>query len=418
MHVAFELKNVHSPFHLPNMDIYTRKSLWKWYLAAAGVLIVILSLWYTKNLADQLAEREKQQVEQYLAAQRLLGKAETDPNQFFNCDVSFPLQVVQANTTVPILLIGDNGKIDGFVNIGEDSMGFLDPVDVEKIRVRMVEEGADTMHINPTEDVHQIVMYSKSRLLMLLEWYPYIQLLLISAFIFLGYMGFSSARRAEQNQVWLGMAKETAHQLGTPITAILGWIETLKAVNEDRPDNQEMLMELGNDVSRLELVADRFSKIGATPELTPVNLYEELEACRAYMQRRAPRRVSFEFPNPSECEPLLTYLNPPLFDWVVENLLRNAIDAMEDGQGTISGIIYQEGNRACIDISDTGKGIPGNKYNTVFKPGYSTKTRGWGLGLSLSRRIIVEYHKGKIFVKKSELGKGTTFTIKLRTGKV
>ncbi|MEZ4892446.1 MAG: hypothetical protein R2778_05465 [Saprospiraceae bacterium] len=166
------------------MDIYTRKSLWKWYLAAAGVLIVILSLWYTKNLADQLAEREKQQVEQYLAAQRLLGKAETDPNQFFNCDVSFPLQVVQANTTVPILLIGDNGKIDGFVNIGEDSMGFLDPVDVEKIRVRMVEEGADTMHINPTEDVHQIVMYSKSRLLMLLEWYPYIQLLLISAFIF------------------------------------------------------------------------------------------------------------------------------------------------------------------------------------------------------------------------------------------
>ncbi|MCB0525186.1 MAG: HAMP domain-containing sensor histidine kinase [Saprospiraceae bacterium] len=400
------------------MDIYTRKSLWKWYLAAAGVLIVILSLWYTKNLADQLAEREKQQVEQYLAAQRLLGKAETDPNQFFNCDVSFPLQVVQANTTVPILLIGDNGKIDGFVNIGEDSMGFLDPVDVEKIRVRMVEEGADTMHINPTEDVHQIVMYSKSRLLMLLEWYPYIQLLLISAFIFLGYMGFSSARRAEQNQVWLGMAKETAHQLGTPITAILGWIETLKAVNEDRPDNQEMLMELGNDVSRLELVADRFSKIGATPELTPVNLYEELEACRAYMQRRAPRRVSFEFPNPSECEPLLTYLNPPLFDWVVENLLRNAIDAMEDGQGTISGIIYQEGNWACIDISDTGKGIPGNKYNTVFKPGYSTKTRGWGLGLSLSRRIIVEYHKGKIFVKKSELGKGTTFTIKLRTGKV
>ena len=297
-------------------------------------------------------------------------------------------------------------------------MGFLDPVDVEKIRVRMVEEGADTMHINPTEDVHQIVMYSKSRLLMLLEWYPYIQLLLISAFIFLGYMGFSSARRAEQNQVWLGMAKETAHQLGTPITAILGWIETLKAVNEDRPDNQEMLMELGNDVSRLELVADRFSKIGATPELTPVNLYEELEACRAYMQRRAPRRVSFEFPNPSECEPLLTYLNPPLFDWVVENLLRNAIDAMEDGQGTISGIIYQEGNWACIDISDTGKGIPGNKYNTVFKPGYSTKTRGWGLGLSLSRRIIVEYHKGKIFVKKSELGKGTTFTIKLRTGKV
>ncbi len=400
------------------MDIYTRKSRWKWYLAATGILIIMLSLWYTKYLADQLATREKQQVEQYLAAQQLLGKAETDPNQFFNCDVSFPLQVVQDNNTVPILLIGDNGKIDGYVNIGEDSMGFIDPVKLEKIRKTMVEEGADTLHINPTGDVHQVVMYSKSKLLDLLEWYPYLQLLLISAFITLGYLGFSAARRAEQNKVWLGMAKETAHQLGTPITAILGWIETLKAVNEDRPDNQEMLTELRNDVTRLELVADRFSKIGATPELSAVNLYEELDACRQYMQRRSPRRVTFEFPDPSAQAPLVAYLNPPLFDWVIENLLRNAIDAMEEGVGTISARIYTEGRWACIDISDTGKGIPSSKFSTVFKPGYSTKKRGWGLGLSLSRRIMVEYHKGKIFVKKSELGKGATFTLKVRTGQV
>ena len=397
------------------MDIYTRKSQWKWYLAAIGVLIVVLSLWYTKRLADQLAIREKQQVEQYLAAQRLLGKAETDPNNFFNCDVSFPLKVVQDNTTVPILLVSESGKIDGYVNVGEDSLGNIDPAVLEKIHTRMVAEKADTLIISPTEGVKQIVMYSKSRLLGMLEWYPYIQLLLITAFVAFGYLGFSTARRAEQNQVWLGMAKETAHQLGTPITAILGWIETLRAVNEDREDNQEMLDELSKDVSRLELVADRFSKIGATPELSPVNLYDELESCRAYMQRRAPRKVLFHFPNPMDSEPLIVFLNPPLFDWVVENLLRNAIDAMEEGKGSITAQVYREGNWACIDISDTGKGIPASKFNTVFKPGYSTKTRGWGLGLSLSKRIIVEYHKGKIFVKKSEVGKGTTFTLKLRT---
>lgn len=397
------------------MDIYTRKSQWKWYLAAIGVLIVFLSLWYTKRLADQLAIREKQQVEQYLAAQRLLGKAETDPNNFFNCDVSFPLKVVQDNTTVPILLVGESGKIDGYVNVGEDSLGNIDPAVLEKVHQRMVAEKADTMIISPTEGVRQIVMYSKSRLLGMLEWYPYIQLLLISAFVAFGYLGFSTARRAEQNQVWLGMAKETAHQLGTPITAILGWIETLKAVNEDRADNQEMLDELSKDVSRLELVADRFSKIGATPELSPVNLYDELESCRAYMQRRAPRKVQFHFPDPAASAPLIVFLNPPLFDWVIENLLRNAIDAMEEGKGSITANVYSEGNWACIDITDTGKGIPSGKFNTVFKPGYSTKTRGWGLGLSLSKRIIVEYHKGKIFVKKSEVGKGATFTVKLRT---
>ncbi|MEY3194072.1 MAG: hypothetical protein RIQ78_168 [Bacteroidota bacterium] len=400
------------------MDIYSRKSQWKWYLGAVGILIVVLSLWYTKYLASQLAIREKQQVEQYLAAQRLLGSAETDPQQFLECDVSFPLKVVQDNNTVPILLIGESGKIDGFVNVGEDSLGNISPEKLEKVRLRMIEEGADTLQISPTEDIHQVVMYAKSSLLDLLEWYPYIQLLLISAFIALGYLGFSTARRAEQNQVWLGMAKETAHQLGTPITAILGWIETLKEVNEDRADNQEMLDELRNDVTRLELVADRFSKIGATPELIAVNLYDELESCKAYMQRRAPRRVSFQFPDPEQQDPLMVYLNPPLFDWVIENLLRNAIDAMEEGKGIISAHVYLEGQWACIDISDTGKGIHTNKFNTVFKPGYSTKTRGWGLGLSLSKRIMVEYHKGRIYVKKSEVGKGTTFTLKVRTGKV
>ncbi|TNE58112.1 MAG: HAMP domain-containing histidine kinase, partial [Bacteroidetes bacterium] len=227
------------------------------------------------------------------------------------------------------------------------------------------------------------------------------------------YLGFSASRRAEENQVWLGMAKETAHQLGTPITAILGWVEALKAANEDNPMNQEMLDELRNDVTRLELVADRFSKIGSQPDLTPVNAYDQLEKCRVYMQRRAPRKVTFDFPDPTAQEPRNIGINPPLFNWVIENLLRNAIDAMEGGIGVITAVVYDEPGQVCFDISDTGKGIPSGKFATIFKPGYSTKTRGWGLGLSLSKRIIEQYHRGKIFVKRSEQGKGTTFTIKL-----
>lgn len=394
------------------MDIYTRKSYWKWYLAAGGTLIVILSLAYTRYLGDQLAEREKQQVEQYLEAQRTLATSGGDPYQSFYCDISFQLKVVQSNTTVPILLLNERGGIDGYTNIGEDENDSISTEALQRVYKDMLAANADTIHVPVGSDL-QIVMYGKSQLLKLLEWYPYVQLFLIAVFIGFGYAGFSASRRVEQNKVWLGMAKETAHQLGTPITAILGWIETLKAVNEDRPDNQEMLQELRNDVTRLELVADRFSKIGATPELNPVNLYDQLEACRAYMQRRAPRKTKFNFPNPADHTPLIVYLNPPLFDWVIENLLRNAIDAMESGEGEITAEIYHDSRWACIDVSDTGKGIPSSKHNTVFKPGYSTKTRGWGLGLSLARRIMVEYHRGRIFVKRSEPGKGATFTVKL-----
>lgn len=394
------------------MDIYSRKSYWKWYLAAGGTLIVILSLVYTRYLGDQLAQREKQQVEQYLEAQRTLASSGGDPYQSFYCDISFQLKVVQSNTTVPILLLNERGGIDGYTNIGEDENDSISTEALQRVYMGLVAERADTIHVQVGDDL-QIVMYGKSSLIKLLEWYPYVQLFLIGVFIAFGYAGFSASRRVEQNKVWLGMAKETAHQLGTPITAILGWIETLKAVNEDRPDNQEMLLELRNDVTRLELVADRFSKIGAKPDLSPINLFDQLEICRVYMQRRAPRKTVFDFPKPEEHEPLPVFLNPPLFDWVIENLLRNAIDAMETGEGTITAVIYKESRWACIDISDTGKGIASGKHSTVFKPGYSTKKRGWGLGLSLARRIMVEYHSGRIFVKKSEIGKGSTFTVKL-----
>jgi two-component sensor histidine kinase len=396
------------------MNIYARKSHWKWYLAAGGVLIIIISLFYTRYLATQLARRESEQAKIWTEAQRSLAKMTVDTALYFNCDLTLEAKVLEFNSTIPIILMNGRGEIEDALNI-EGSEGNL--VDLPKARLALKNMFAsgdiDSVAFVVPPDIHNKVYYSHSRLLDLLKWYPYIQFMLISLFIAMGYLGFSASRRAEQNQVWVGMAKETAHQLGTPITAILGWIETLKASNEDNPGNMEMLDELRNDVTRLELVADRFSKIGAIPELKPVNLYDQLELNRVYMQRRAPRRVEFAFPDPATHPPLLVGINAPLFDWVLENLLRNAIDAMEEGVGKISAEVYEEGNYGCIDITDTGKGIPSGKHKTVFKPGYSTKTRGWGLGLSLSKRIVNQYHKGKIYVKKSDVGKGTTFTVKI-----
>jgi signal transduction histidine kinase len=394
------------------MNIYTRKSYWKWYLAAAGTGIVIISLLYTRYLATRLAEREDQQARQFSEAIKQITRSAQD-STLADCDLTLQLMVIEQNTTVPVVLLDEAGRIEAYRNIDDRNLEEMDTVLVRQALNRMIEAGADTIPIVLLPDIDKKLIYTHSNLLAMLEWYPYVQLFLIAVFIAFGYLGFSASRRAEENLVWLGMAKETAHQLGTPITAIMGWVEALESVNEDNPANQEMLQELRTDISRLELVADRFSKIGAQPELRAVNLYEQLEKNRQYMQRRAPRKVTFDFPDPDTQPPHMVQLNAHLFDWVLENLLRNAIDAMEEGIGVITVQVYEEPGFVCFDLSDTGKGIPPNRLRTVFKPGYSTKTRGWGLGLSLSKRIIEQYHKGKIFVKKSEVGKGTTFTVKL-----
>lgn len=394
------------------MNIYKRKSTWKWYLAAAGTGIVIISLLYTRYLATRLAEREDQQARQFSEAIKQITRSAQD-SALADCDLTLQLMVIEQNTTVPVVLLDEAGRIEAYRNIDDRNLEEMDTALVRQALHRMIAAGADTIPIVLLPDIDKKLIYTHSNLLSLLEWYPYVQLFLIAVFIMFGYMGFSAARRAEENLVWLGMAKETAHQLGTPITAILGWVDALEAGNEDDPSNLEMLGELRTDIHRLELVADRFSKIGAQPELRSVNLYDQLEKNRQYMQRRAPRRVRFEFPDPGSAAPEMVQLNAHLFDWVLENLLRNAIDAMEEGTGLITLRVYKEPGFVCFDLSDTGKGIPSNRLRTVFKPGYSTKTRGWGLGLSLSKRIIEQYHKGRIFVKKSEIGKGTTFTVKL-----
>lgn len=377
------------------MDIYVRKSHWKLYLAIAGVTIVLISLLYTTYLTRRLASEERNKAQLWALAMNKVFQSDSAE------DLTVPLAIIESNNSIPVILADENDRILFSRNFKPDNNAYL-----QKELKRIKDEGP-----SPLEGFGNYAYYKESQVLTQLRYFPVVQLVLIAAFIFFGYLGFSTARRSEQNQVWVGMAKETAHQLGTPISGMVAWIEHLRMVREDDEEVQEVLHELGADVQRLALIADRFSKIGAQPKLESVNLYTELEQCRAYMQKRASRRVRFSFPSPEQT-PLLVQLNAPLFAWVVENLLRNALDAM-DGQGEISAMVYEEGHFACIELSDTGKGIPASKFKTIFQPGYTTKPRGWGLGLSLAKRIVEDYHSGKIFVKSSEENKGTTFTIKI-----
>lgn len=386
------------------MDIYTQKSRWKIYLGIAGALIVLISLVYTTMLTNRLALEERNKVNIILKALEEMAKEPGDDCMpCLSCmDTKFYLDVIQSNKTIPIILVGEDGAIQDAIN-----MGTVDAASWEKQLKKMQESD-----LKPIQGLDFALYYSESNILKQLRFFPIIQLLLIAAFVAMGYVGFSNARRAEQNRVWVGMAKETAHQLGTPISAIMAWIEHLQLVLEEHPDTEDVLLELNKDVNRLQLVADRFSKIGSAPVLDTVNIYDELEECRSYMQKRASRKVSFHFPDPAASPALPVSLNPPLFDWVIENLLRNALDAM-DGQGSITVEVTEDARFVNIFITDTGKGIPASKFKTVFEPGFTTKKRGWGLGLSLTKRIIEDYHKGKIFVKWSEEGKGTTFCIQL-----
>ena len=380
------------------MDIYQKKSRWKWILALAGVIILAISLVYTSYLAEHLARGERFKAELFAKAQNYVN------NSSLVDDVTFPLEILRNNKDIPAILVSAAGGIEMAVNFGEgrDSNEVFLAEQIELIKASKIAP------IVLKDD--KIVYYKQSRLLNMLTYFPVIQFLLLAIFVLAGYYFFSSARRSEQNMVWVGMAKETAHQLGTPITAIVAWIEHLREGRSEDAEVQEILVELDKDVDRLNLIADRFSKIGSEPELQPTNMYEQLEEIRAYMQRRAPRKVVFDFPDVAT-QPVITgRINKHLFTWVLENLLRNSLDAMS-GTGKIKARLTQEGNKAVIEISDSGKGIPNKKFKTVFQPGYSTKKRGWGLGLSLSKRIIESYHSGKIFVKSSTVDKGTTFRI-------
>lgn len=383
------------------MNIFQATSRWSLYLAIVGLVIVISSVWYTNNLAAQLATTEQNYANLFGLAIEDLNKIDTEED--LQRDFTLQSEILDRMETVPRILTDTKGNIESWNGFGGWEP---DTTEIMEVLEEWVEQGREPIRI----DV-QIMYFGESRLLRQLRFFPYIQGFLILSFIIIGFIGINQARKAEQNRVWVGMAKETAHQLGTPISAIMGWVEHLKLMYNEDADLMEVSGELEKDVDRLSMVANRFSKIGAAPELQPVNVYAELDKCREYMEKRAPRKVNFDFPASDQGDDMIA-INPLLFDWVVENLLRNALDAM-DGKGTISGGVRVLENRVMIDISDTGKGIAPKDVRRVFNPGFTTKKRGWGLGLSLVKRIVQEYHKGKIAVTRSEVGKGTTFTITL-----
>ena len=380
------------------MNIYTQRLRWKQLIVVSAVLIGLGSLWYTSQLVDKLANEERKKVQLWAKATETLASA-ADPNM----DLSFIFDVIKDNQTIPVILTTETDSIITSRNL--DSTKIEDQSYLKVILAEMKKNAA------PIEvkliTGKNLIYYSHSNLLKQLQIFPFVQLGVIGLFIFVSYLAFSSSRRAEQDQVWVGMSKETAHQLGTPLSSLMAWVEYMKMKELD----EEMIAELEKDVNRLNIITERFSKIGSSPELTVQNVYTVVEESADYMRARSPRKVNIHFSENTQKE-ILVPLNAPLFAWVVENLFRNAVDAME-GAGQIIISIMDQGKHVVIDVEDTGKGIPRSKLKTVFQPGFTTKKRGWGLGLSLSKRIIEIYHGGKIFVKESVPNKGTTFRIVL-----
>lgn len=393
------------------MDYNDQRSHWKIYLGIAGIIILLISLVYTTYLAQRLQEGERNKALLLFNAYQTFKAADID------ADVDLQLTIFENNKDIPIIVATEAGEVLFGKNFGIDldtNRTFL-----QQRLNRMKAKGPSPISLSD-DSAREFIYYQNSKLHELLTYFPIIQLLLLIAFVSIGFISINNARKAEQNRVWVGMAKETAHQLGTPISAIIGWIEHLRASYPEGSEElkalktmqNEVLDEMQNDVDRLDLIADRFSKIGSSPALESVDIYAQMREITNYIRRRASRRIEFIEPSP-ETSPLMTDINAPLFNWVIENIMRNALDALEDGTGSITWEVTAHNGIVEVDISDSGKGIPPSKLKTVFEPGYTTKTRGWGLGLSLAKRIIENYHKGKIFVKHSKIGEGTTFAIHL-----
>lgn len=496
------------------MNIHSKKQLWKYSLGVVALLIVTASFWYTSRLAKKIELEERSNVRLWAEAIQKKAKLVRYTNELFTklaieerkkvelwaeatkklgsentiVDYSFVLKVVADNTTVPVILVDDIGKVISHRNLDENTlekesiesqmqeMGRLNPpIEISiygdkknylyfkdskifsELRIvlddivesfiseivlnsasapvlfmsedrevisfgnidsaivsnpsrlqQILEEMSsqnEPIRVDLSENRSSYVYYQDSELLTRLQYYPYVQFGIIGIFILVSYWLFSIARKSEQNQVWVGLAKETAHQLGTPLSSLMAWMELLKTQGVDQGTTTEM----SKDIQRLEMITDRFSKIGSTPKLDSHDIYQVLHTAISYIKDRSSNRVHFIF---EIKDPIFTELNTSLFSWVVENLCKNAIDAM-NGNGTITISVGEKEKQLFIDVKDTGKGIPSAQQKAVFQPGYTTKKRGWGLGLSLAKRIIETYHNGKIFVKQSTEGQGTTFRITL-----
>lgn len=367
-----------------------------------AVVIALLSLGVSHYLVKDLSREEEQKMEVWAEAMRTLNNATADT------DLNLVLTVINGNNSIPIVVLDKGGDVQTFRNIElpakVDSLDFLKRIALdmkaskEPIRILLDEE--------PDADYIEIC-YDESLILKRLASYPYVQLGVVLIFVIVAIFALLSSKKAEQNKVWVGLSKETAHQLGTPISSLMAWTEILK----DKYADDELIPEMSKDVNRLQVIADRFSKIGSMPEPKVENLNEVLERVLVYIERRASNKVKIVRQFPSEA--VQVRLNASLFEWVIENLCKNAIDAM-NGQGMITLRVTDTERKVEVEVEDTGKGIAKSHRNSVFTPGFTTKKRGWGLGLSLAKRIVEEYHKGRIYVKSSEVNKGTIFCVELK----
>ena len=370
-------------------------------LVVAAVIIAAASLVVSHILVRDLAIEERNRMEVWAEAMRSLSTAEE------NTDLNLVLKVINENNTIPVIVTDDQGNVQTFRNVEIDASSYEDSMAVAASMAASMRASGRDIKISLGADAGSIhVSYDESVMITRLSFYPYVQLGVVLIFVVIAIFALLTSKKAEQNKVWVGLSKETAHQLGTPISSLMAWTQILR---ETYPDD-ELIPEMDKDVKRLQLIAERFSKIGSIPEPVDTPLAEMLRHVVDYMDRRTSQKVMIidEF---SDCEAHVM-VNPSLFEWVLENLCKNAVDAME-GSGTIT-IKATVSQRIVIDVTDTGKGIEKKNIKNVFRPGFTTKTRGWGLGLSLAKRIVEEYHHGRIYVLKSEVGKGTTFRIEMK----
>jgi Signal transduction histidine kinase len=372
---------------------------WRIGLALVAVAIVIGTIFYSNFLAKKIANEEREKLSQWIEANKFIANA---PD---NIDLTLASQIQQQNADIPIIQTNEKDSIIDSRNLDSTELASSDTYLLKKLKEFRSAHPPVILVLSKNPYIADKYYYGDSTLLKQIRYYPLVQLFIVALFIFITLFAITTRNKSTQNQVWAGMAKETAHQLGTPISSLQGWVEMLKENNENRPIAEDM----EKDVNRLKLISDRFGKIGSKPKLEEKNIVSQIENMVIYIKRRSTDKVSFEIKTTGPT-PVVAKISGPLFDWVIENLLKNALDAMV-GKGSIVIKIKNEPVHVTIDVTDTGKGISKNNLAKVFKPGFTTKKRGWGLGLSLSKRIISQYHKGQLYVKSSEINKGSTFRI-------
>lgn len=374
---------------------------WRTLLALVAILIVTGTIFYSNYLAGKIAIDERLKVEQWVEAGRFLIYAPVD------ADTKLPSLIRNEQKSIPIIETDEKDSIVSYINIDSTAIAANPSYLQKKLKEFKTQNQPIILEVSKEPLLINKYYYGHSALLQQVKYYPIVQLFIVALFIIITIISLQIRNKSTQNQVWAGMAKETAHQLGTPVSSLQGWVEMLR----ETEGSQQIATEIEKDVQRLRLVSDRFGKIGSTPQLEPHDVVKQVEEMVEYIRKRATGKVHLEVKKNAAEMPAA--ISPPLFDWVIENLLKNALDAM-DGKGSITVDMHNEDRSIIIDVTDTGKGIASQNINRVFKPGFTTKKRGWGLGLSLSKRIIEQYHKGQLYVKHSETGKGTTFRIILK----